>query len=78
MKFDEEMEKFFKGFPPYQYDRNAIEADPFYQLAVKEQNAVKAQALALELMPGYGNVKTKQQQRAKTKKLKKGDFDEFI
>jgi hypothetical protein len=77
MNFDEEMNKFFKGFSEYEYDRRTIEADTFYQLAVKEQNAIKASERALELMPGYGNVKTKQQQRAKTKKRKKGAFDEF-
>jgi hypothetical protein len=77
MNFDEEIEKFFKGFPAYQCDRKAIEADVFYQMAVKEKNAVKATERALELMPGYGNVRTMQQQRAKTKKRKKGAFDEF-
>jgi hypothetical protein len=77
MNFDEEMNKFFKGFSEYEYDRRTIEADLFYQSAVKEQNAIKASERALELMPGYGNVKTRQQQRAKTKKRKKGAFDEF-
>ncbi|HUA67402.1 MAG TPA: hypothetical protein VMA13_02535 [Candidatus Saccharimonadales bacterium] len=77
MNFDEEMIKFFKSFSEYEYDRKTIEADPFYQLAVKEQNAVKATERALELMPGYGNVKTKREQRAKLKKRRRGDFDEF-
>jgi hypothetical protein len=78
MNFDEEMDRFFKGFSEYEYDRQNIEADPLYQLAVKEQNVMKASERAIELMPGYGNVRTKQQQRAKTKKRKRGDFDEFI
>jgi len=76
MNFDEEMNRFFKGFS--EDERKTVESDPFYQLAVKEQNAIKASERAIELLPGYGNVKTKRQQRGIAKKRKRGYFLEFI
>ena len=74
MNFDEEVAKFFAGFSEYQYDRKAIEADPFFQKAIKEQNVINAQTRALELMPAYENVKNKRANAFQNEEAQPGRF----
>jgi hypothetical protein len=75
MNFNEEMEKFFKGY--LRNDRREVESSLPYKAAAKNEDLVLAQTIACEILEGAGRTK-RQARNDRDAKSGKRLFDSFL
>jgi hypothetical protein len=67
MTFQEEMDRFFRAYS--EKDRNRVDADTSYQAAATNEDATRAQAIACELLEGFGHTKKQAKEDREDKRV---------